>query len=96
MKRWYAEKPELFIKVPRNRPGPDTYLYDKALGIKVFADKAFYAVDTSDPKNPQVVPFLLKRDAQAHATRINGKLATYSEALGMMTSPVALATPAGK
>ncbi|CUB07476.1 integrase core domain-containing protein, partial [Tepidiphilus thermophilus] len=24
MKRWYAEKPELFIKVPRNRPGPDT------------------------------------------------------------------------
>ena len=23
MKRWYAEKPELFIKVPRNRPGPD-------------------------------------------------------------------------
>lgn len=72
------------------------YLYDTALGIKVFADKAFYAVDTSDPKNPQVVPFLLKRDAEAHATRINGKLATYSEALGMMTSPVALATPAGK
>ena len=25
MKRWYAEKPELFIKVPRNRPGPDNY-----------------------------------------------------------------------
>ncbi|CUB08203.1 integrase core domain-containing protein, partial [Tepidiphilus thermophilus] len=25
MKRWYKEKPELFIKVPRNRPGPDTY-----------------------------------------------------------------------
>ncbi len=24
MKRWYAEKPELFIKIPRNRPGPDT------------------------------------------------------------------------
>ena len=23
MKRWYAEKPELFIKIPRNRPGPD-------------------------------------------------------------------------
>ena len=23
MKRWYADKPELFIKVPRNRPGPD-------------------------------------------------------------------------
>ena len=24
MKRWYAEKPELFIKIPRNRPGPDS------------------------------------------------------------------------
>ncbi|MDD2408538.1 MAG: IS481 family transposase, partial [Tepidiphilus sp.] len=23
MKRWYKEKPELFIKIPRNRPGPD-------------------------------------------------------------------------
>ena len=26
MKRGYAEKPELFIKVPRNRPGPDTWV----------------------------------------------------------------------
>jgi hypothetical protein len=24
MKRWYAEKAELFIKIPRNRPRPDT------------------------------------------------------------------------
>jgi transposase-like protein len=23
MKKWYTEKPELFIKVPCNRPGPD-------------------------------------------------------------------------
>ncbi|WP_141056574.1 EAL domain-containing protein, partial [Tepidiphilus succinatimandens] len=26
MKRWYKEKPELFIKVPRNRPGPDNFV----------------------------------------------------------------------
>lgn len=25
MKKWYADKPELFITKPRNRPGPDTY-----------------------------------------------------------------------
>ncbi|MDK2798289.1 MAG: hypothetical protein PWQ19_1839, partial [Tepidiphilus sp.] len=24
MKKWYSEKPEIFIKKPRNRPGPDT------------------------------------------------------------------------
>jgi hypothetical protein len=25
MKRWYAERPDLFIKKPRNHPGPDSY-----------------------------------------------------------------------
>jgi hypothetical protein len=25
MKRWYAEKPELFIKIPLNRPGPGRF-----------------------------------------------------------------------
>jgi hypothetical protein len=25
MKQWYAEKPDLFVKQPRNHPGPDTY-----------------------------------------------------------------------
>jgi NitT/TauT family transport system substrate-binding protein len=71
------------------------YLYDKALGIKVFADKAFYAVDASDAKNPQMVPFLLKGDAEAHAAKTQGRLATYAEALGMVQARVALA-PAGK
>ena len=67
------------------------YLYDKELGIKVFADKAFYAVDASNPKAPQVVPFLLKKDAQAHAAKTNGKLATYAEALGQTAAPVVAA-----
>ena len=57
------------------------YLNDKTLGIKLFADKAFYAVSTADPRKPQIVPFLLKKDAQAEATAIGGKLATYTEAL---------------
>jgi NitT/TauT family transport system substrate-binding protein len=57
------------------------YLVDHALGIKVFADSAFYAVGGSDPKKPDVVPFLLKRDAEAYASKSGGKLSTYSELL---------------
>jgi NitT/TauT family transport system substrate-binding protein len=58
------------------------YLVDHQLGIKVFADEAFYAVGGSDPKKPEIVPFLIKQDAQAYATKIGGKLATYAEAIG--------------
>jgi NitT/TauT family transport system substrate-binding protein len=56
------------------------YLVDHSLGIKVFADAAFYAVGGPDPK--KVVPFLLKKDAEEHVTKNGGKLATYNEALG--------------
>jgi NitT/TauT family transport system substrate-binding protein len=59
------------------------YVYDKALGIKVFADKAFYAVSTTDPKKPVVVPFLLKKDAEAHASTIGGRVTAYPEALAL-------------
>jgi NitT/TauT family transport system substrate-binding protein len=57
------------------------YLFDKALGIKLFADKAFYSVNLSNPKAPAVVPFLLKKDAEAFAAQSGGKLASYAEAL---------------
>lgn len=57
------------------------YVFDKSLGIKMFADKAFYAVNASDPKKPQIVPFLLKKDAEAHVAKSGGKLSTYAEAL---------------
>jgi NitT/TauT family transport system substrate-binding protein len=57
------------------------YVYDKSLGIKLFADKAFYAVNTSTPKKPVVVPFLLKKDAQAHAAASGGRLASYADVL---------------
>ena len=56
------------------------YLVDHELGIKVFADAAFYAVKP-DAKNPVVVPFLLKKDAETYAASNGGKLATYTEAL---------------
>jgi NitT/TauT family transport system substrate-binding protein len=56
------------------------YVFDKELGIKVFADKAFYAVEGAGSKNP-MVPFLLKKDAEAHAAKTGGKLATYAQAL---------------
>jgi len=59
------------------------YLYDKALGIKLFADKAFFALDNSTPKRPTLVPFLLKKDAEAHAAKAGGKLVSYTEALAM-------------
>jgi NitT/TauT family transport system substrate-binding protein len=57
------------------------YVFDHALGIKLFADKAFYAVNTSNPKQPSIVPFLLKKDAAAHVAKSGGKLASYGEAL---------------
>ncbi len=59
------------------------YVYDKALGIKVFADKAFFALNTSDPKKPSVTPFLLRKDAEAHARSQGGKLASYAEVLAL-------------
>jgi len=59
------------------------YLVDQALGIKMFADKAFYAVNAGDPKKLQIVPFLLKKDAEAHAKKSGGKLASYTEALAI-------------
>jgi NitT/TauT family transport system substrate-binding protein len=68
------------------------YVFDKALGIKVFADKAFYAMDTRDAKNPQAVPFLLKKDAEAAAAQAGGKLATYAEALGLSATRLVAAT----
>ena len=67
------------------------YVFDKALGIKVFADKAFYAMDTRDAKNPQAVPFLLKKDAEAAAAQSGGRLATYAEALGLAAGKLAVA-----
>ena len=68
------------------------YVFDKELGIKVFADKAFYSVDAGNAKGPIVVPFLLKKDAEAHAAKNSAKLATYAEALSLAGAKVNVAT----
>lgn len=57
------------------------YLIDHAWGIKVFANQAFYALNTKNPKQPSIVPFLLKKDAEAYAAKTGGRLATYDEVL---------------
>jgi NitT/TauT family transport system substrate-binding protein len=57
------------------------YLVDHELGIKVFAEAAFYAIGGPDPQRPEVVPFLLKRSATEHAAKIGGRLATFDDAL---------------
>jgi NitT/TauT family transport system substrate-binding protein len=56
------------------------YLVDHTLGIKLFADAAFYAIGQGQ-KKPDVVPFMLKKDAEAYAAKIEGKLGTYADAL---------------
>jgi NitT/TauT family transport system substrate-binding protein len=59
------------------------YLYDQGLGIKVFADRAFYAVKGSGAKM-DVVPFLLKKDAETSAAKSGGTVATYEQVLAKM------------
>ena len=54
------------------------YLYDHALGIKVFAEQAFYATEGAGKR---IVPFLLKKDAEAHASKSGGKVIALAEAL---------------
>ncbi|GAA5235109.1 ABC transporter substrate-binding protein [Verticiella sediminum] len=61
------------------------YLVDHTLGIKVFANAAFYTV-AGDPKQPQITPYLLRRDAEADAEKNGGKVATYDEALAAVGS----------
>jgi NitT/TauT family transport system substrate-binding protein len=57
------------------------YLVDHQLGIKVFADEAFFAVNDKNPQKPKITPFLLKRDAEAYAKANGGQTATYAEAI---------------
>jgi NitT/TauT family transport system substrate-binding protein len=62
------------------------YVIDRALGIQLFADAAFYAIVSKGGAAPEIVPFLLKRDAEQYAARSAGKVATYDEALGVTTA----------
>ncbi|MBQ1084710.1 hypothetical protein KBX21_26340, partial [Nocardiopsis sp. B62] len=50
--------------------------FDTTRGIKLFADQAFFAVG-----NGEVAPFLLKKDAEAHAAKISGKVLGFDDAV---------------
>jgi NitT/TauT family transport system substrate-binding protein len=59
------------------------YVYDRALGLKVFADKAFYSVSGA-AATLDAVPFLLKKDAEAYAAKSGATVATYSQVLSRL------------
>ena len=61
------------------------FVFDRSFGLKLFANSAFYSVNVKNPKQPEIVPFLLRRDAEQHAAKSGGKLASYSEALAAAT-----------
>lgn len=52
------------------------YLFDHTRGIKLFAREAFFALDGKD-----VVPFLLKGDAEAYVAKRGGKVVSFNDAL---------------
>lgn len=62
------------------------YVFDQAMKIKLFADQAFYALAGKD-----VVPFLLKKDAEAYATAHGGRLGSYADAQTVAGQVVAVA-----
>jgi NitT/TauT family transport system substrate-binding protein len=58
------------------------YLTDDRLGVKVFADAAFYTLGGADKAKPDIEPFLLKRDAAASAKKSGAQVVDYKQALG--------------
>jgi NitT/TauT family transport system substrate-binding protein len=56
------------------------YVYDTARGIKLFADQAFYAVSGRGGQSV-ITPFLLKKDAEAEAAKIGGRVVSFADAL---------------
>jgi len=61
------------------------FVFDRSFGLKLFASAAFYSVVAKNPKQPEIVPFLLRRDAEQHAAKNGGKLVSYKEALSVAT-----------
>ena len=54
------------------------YVFDTTRGIKLFADQAFFAVAAN---KDQTAPFLLKKDAEAYAAKVGGKVTSFDDAL---------------
>lgn len=60
------------------------YLMDQALGIKVFADQAFFVIEKAGAADaPRFVPFLLKKDAEAHAAKSGGRVGALKDVLAI-------------
>src|SRR5262245_29247053 len=59
------------------------YVYDTERGIKLFADQAFFTIGSD---RGAIAPFLLKKDAEAHAAKTGGKVVSFSDALKSVTS----------
>jgi NitT/TauT family transport system substrate-binding protein len=59
------------------------YVMDHSLGIKLFADQAFYVATPAAGASGQtsITPFLLKADAKRYADAQHGRLMTYEDAL---------------
>ncbi|MFG1291781.1 ABC transporter substrate-binding protein [Xanthobacter versatilis] len=62
-----------------------TYLFDTARGIKLFATDAFFAVSAKDGKR-EILPFMLKADAEAAAAEAGGKVMSFGDALKAATA----------
>lgn len=62
-----------------------SYVFDHTTRIKLFADKAFYALATANGR-PAVLAFLLKKDAEAHAAANGGRVGSYEDALALVGS----------
>lgn len=62
------------------------FVFDTTLGIKLFADRAYYAMNTTNPKKISLAPFLLKKDAEAYVAKNGGRVAAYTDALAVATS----------
>jgi NitT/TauT family transport system substrate-binding protein len=56
-------------------------VFDLSFGLKLFAREAFYSINDKNPKQTEIVPFLLRRDAQQHAAKTGGRVASFKEAL---------------
>jgi NitT/TauT family transport system substrate-binding protein len=52
------------------------YVFDTTRGIKLFANQAFLAVG-----GDEIAPFLLKKDAEVYAAKINGKVLGFDDTL---------------
>ncbi|GAA3887417.1 ABC transporter substrate-binding protein [Gibbsiella dentisursi] len=71
------------------------YLADHALGIKVFANAAYYAVNHNSTGPLGIVPFLLRGDAQDYAAKNNGQVVAYQDVLPLIPASHTTAASGG-